>query len=126
MMKKLAALLLALLGLARGTGGLVLMLRGAKAVDAVSLPPGLSALIGVGLLIVALLAFVAAYGLMRDRSWGPTLAVAAPIVFVLDGLMNGALLFGRPGDRGTLVNLLFAALILGLLWFATRTPGRKS
>ncbi|HEY8258751.1 MAG TPA: hypothetical protein VIG08_13925 [Gemmatimonadales bacterium] len=39
-----------------------------------------------------------------------------PFVFVLDGALNGYLLFGHPGDRGTLVNLGVALLILGALW----------
>lgn len=70
------ALLLLVLGLARGAGGLVLLLRGRDAVDSTRVSEDTSA--------------------------------------------DGYLLFGRPGDRGTIVNIVFAGAILGCLWRGRR------
>jgi len=36
---------------------------------------------------------------------------------MIDGAINGYLLYGRPGDRGTIVNVIAAALILTSLHF---------
>ena len=79
-----------------------------------------SALIGAGLLAIAAGALTAGAGILRGRRWAWTLGLAIPVLFVLDGALNGYLLFGRPGDRGTIVNIVFAGAILGCLWRGQR------
>jgi hypothetical protein len=107
-----AALLLLVLGVARGAGGLLLAIWGTNPADAFRVGRDVMLAIGAGLLGVAVIAVIASIGLMRCRVWGWILGVFAIVLFVADGLVNGYLLFGRPGDRGTMVNAAAAVLIL--------------
>ncbi len=107
-----AALLLLVLGIARGTGGVVLALWGSSPGDTLRIGPDAMLALGAGLTAVGVISVVASIGLMRRRAWGWVLGILALVLFVADGLVNGYLLFGRPGDRGTMVNLAAAALIL--------------
>lgn len=111
-----AAVLLALLALARGAGGVVLLLQGGAEVPDSRASAGEVVGIGCGLLVVAALGLVAAWQLARRRPRSPLLALAALAAFVVGGLINGALLFGRPTDRGTIANLIVAAIIGALAW----------
>jgi hypothetical protein len=107
-----AALLLLVLGLARGTGGVVLAIWGSSPADTLRVGSDVMLALGGGLIAVGVISVVASLGLMRCRAWGWALGMLAIVLFVADGLVNGYLLFGRPGDRGTMVNLAAAALIL--------------
>jgi hypothetical protein len=44
------------------------------------------------------------------------LGIAATVPFVIDGAINGYFLFGRPGEGGTIANIVAAILIIGCLW----------
>ena len=94
----------------------MLLVQGPEAVDSTRVSPGIAGLLGAGLLLVAFGALIAGVGVLRMRPWAWRLSWVIPIVFVLDGALNGYLLFGRPGDRGTVVNIIFAGLIFGALW----------
>jgi hypothetical protein len=120
----LASILLLLLGLARGAGGLVLLRQGSPAVDSNRISQQTVSLLGFGLLLIALGAIVASVGIMRRRVWGWRLGMIVPVIFVLDGALNGFLLFGKPGDRGTIINVVAALLIIGCLW-AVRSTHRS-
>lgn len=111
-----AAVLLALLALARGAGGVVLLLQGGAAVPDARASAGEVVAIGCGLLVVTALGLAAAWQLARRRPRSPRLAFAALAAFVIGGLINGALLFGRPTDRGTIANLIAAAIIGAIVW----------
>lgn len=106
-----AALLLLVLGIARALGGVVLATAGPAAVDTTRVTPETARLLGAGLIFVGILSGVASIGCMQRRAWGWSLAFVAIALFVADGLLNGAMLFGQPGDRGTMVNVAAAALI---------------
>lgn len=115
-----AAVLLILLGLARGIGGIVLAMGKPQPLESALVGPSVARVLGMGLLVVALLAFVAAIGLFARRVWAPTVALVAPTLFVLDGALNGYLLFGKPGAGGTLGNVFVAVAIIGFVLLARR------
>jgi hypothetical protein len=109
-----------LLGLARGAGGVVLGLQGSGVVDSsrVALPS--ARLLGAGLVAVAVLAIVAAVRLFRGRPGALPFVLGVLLLFVLDGALNGYLLFGQPGDSGSIVNIAAALIIGGLAWLGDR------
>jgi hypothetical protein len=108
--------LLILLALARGAGGMVLLARGGAAVEATGVASRTAALLGAGLLVVAAAAFAAGAAVLRRHRWGWRLGITAAIAFVLDGVLNGFVLFGHPGAGGTAGNALAAGVILACLW----------
>ena len=112
----LASLLLLFLGLARGAGGLMLLLEGSPAVDSNRVSHQTATLLGIGLIAIAVGALLASAGIFQRRVWGWRLGMIVPVLFVLDGALNGYLLFGKPGDRGTIVNVVAALLIISCLW----------
>lgn len=119
-----AAALLMLVGLARSAGGTLLLTRGAALDPAVLAGPTVTRGAGAGLVLVGLGLAVAGVQLLRRRPGAGRLAILALLVFVLDGLLNGTLLYGRPQVDGTLANALVVAVVLGLLWLAREpTPG---
>lgn len=107
-----AGALMAALGLVRGAGGLALVLRGPALDPAIRVGAGAAALVGGVLLLLGLLLLVAAIGVLRRarRFWW--LGLVATLAFVVDGLINGLVLYGRPGAGGTAANLIAAALIV--------------
>lgn len=114
-----AAILLLLLGLARGAGGVVLAVQGPATVDSLRVTLPTARLLGAGLIAVAALAIVAAASLLRQKPGALRLTLGVLLLFLLDGALNGSLLFGRPDDAGSLVNLA-AAAIIGALAVAGR------
>jgi uncharacterized membrane protein (DUF2068 family) len=90
----------------------VLAIWGSRPADTLRVGSEVMLALGAGLIAVGVISVIASLGLMRCRAWGWVLGMLALVLFVADGLVNGYLLFGRPGDRGTMVNLAAAALIL--------------
>ncbi len=86
-------------------GGLVLILQGASAVLTV----------GLFLLLLGLVLITSAVGVFRRRTFFWRLGIGGTVAFVVDGAINGFVLYGQPGDRGTLVNVVAAVLILACL-----------
>jgi hypothetical protein len=109
-----AASLTALVGLARTSGGLALLVRGG-ATDARIQAGAPVAAVGLGLVLVGVMLMVASIGLARRSRWGFMLAVAALVAFLIGGAVNGYLLYGRPGGSGTAINVVAAVLIAGCL-----------
>lgn len=108
-------ILMIVLGLARGGGGVVLLTRGAVVDPGIHAAGPTVAAVGAILLLLGLALVVAAIGVLRRRRPFWLLGGVCTIAFVVDGAINGYLLYGRPGDKGTVVNLVAAALILGCL-----------
>jgi hypothetical protein len=111
-----AAILLALLGLARAVGGGVLLLVGRQAAPEIIASDRAVTLVAVGLVTIGVLAMVSAVGIWRLQRRYLILGVIVTIAFVINGAVNGLVLFGWPGEAGTLVNAVVAALILRCLW----------
>jgi hypothetical protein len=80
-------------------------------------------LLGAGLLLVAGLALAAAVALWRRSPAGPGLVAAALVLFLADGALDGWVLFGRPGNRGTAGSAIAAAVIGALVWLGREHPG---
>jgi hypothetical protein len=114
-----------LLGVARGAGGLVLVSRGAAVDSNIQATAAAVTTVGTVLLVLGLVHVVAAVGVFRRLRWAWLLGIISTVAFVIDGAINGSLLYGRPGDRGTVVNVLVAVLITTCL-FLGRSALRQS
>lgn len=66
----LGAVLLLLLGIARGSGGIALVLRGPSVVDSSRASPQVASLLGIALLLVAAGAIIAGLALLRGSAMG--------------------------------------------------------
>ncbi len=116
----IAALLLILLATARGAGGVFLIRGGARVAGAEARPDAPALLIGAGLLLAAFLC--AAGGVLlvvrsRAARWVAGVGLAT---FVLGGIVNGFLLYGRPRPAGLIGNAAYAAVVVAALWRAER------
>ncbi len=121
----LAVVLMIVLALARGAGGVVLVVSGDTTFPEAGLEPSTMVLLGALLILIALLVLVAGIGVAAGKGWAWTLGIGAAIAFVIDGALNGYLLFGKPGDGGTVVNLLVASAIITCLVLSRRgSPNR--
>jgi hypothetical protein len=117
----IAAVLMALLGVARGGGGVLLLLQAGATMPEIVAGDGTVRVLGALLVAIGLLEVVSAIGVWRldRRFW--LLGIAVTVAFVVDGAVNGWLLFGRPGEAGTLVNVVVASVIIGCLWATRRS-----
>jgi hypothetical protein len=117
--------LMFLLGLARGAGGVILLIKGPAADPGIHAGGPAVAVVALILTVLGAGLVAAAVGVLRAASrawrWGIGLVVA----FVLDGAVNGAVLYGRPGDAGTAVNVLAALLILLFLFLGRKRLNRN-
>lgn len=114
-----AAILMILIGILRGSGGMALLIRGRQLETTVPIiaSDGALIIVAIGLLIVALLLILTAINLMKNKSttsWHLSWIVL--IFFFLDGLLNGYLLFGQPLDQGQRINII-AVILVGILLF---------
>jgi len=107
---------LILLGIARGTGGIILLSQGSTTLDTITATPQTVAVIGWGLVIIGLMALMAGIGILRKNRLALWIGIVTLTLFVSDGIMNGFLLFGRPSTGGTIVNIAVAGLLFLSLW----------
>ena len=115
--------LMALLGLARGAGGLALLVRGASVDPKIHAPATAVTVVGLGLVVVGLLLVVAAIGVLRHRRTSWSLGLWSVILFVIGGAVNGTVLYGRPGGQGTIANVVVAGVIAACLHLGKRALG---
>lgn len=118
-------ILMILLGLVRGAGGLMLVMRGSAVNPAIHATGPVTAVLGAVLLLLGLGLIVAGGGMFArpKRFWAP--GIIFTMAFLIDGAINGTLLYGRPGAGGTFANALVAILILACL-LAGRRAVEKS
>jgi hypothetical protein len=109
---KLGAVLMALLGLLRSAGGILLLTRGPAADPNIHAGGPTVAAVGAGLLVLGTILVVAAIGVFLRRRLFWRIGIACTIAFVIDGAINGTLLYGKPGDSGTMANVIMATVIL--------------
>lgn len=119
---RIAAVLLALVGLARGAGGVFMLLGGVATAGAGSRADAPTGLIGGGLILVGALCLTAAALNFKRHPAGRWVGGAALVTFVAGGLVNGQLLYGRPRIGGVAGNLAYALLTFAVLWQGTRPP----
>ena len=108
----LAGVLMILLGLARSAGGIVLLSQGAAADPSIRASDATCAAVGGFLLALGAGLILSAVGVLRRHRRAWLLGIGFTVAFVVDGMVNGYLLYGRPGDQGTVVNVVAATLIL--------------
>ena len=109
---KTGAIMLILLGIARGAGGVMLLLRGVETLDSIRTTSIVVKGVGWGLVFIGLFASVSGLGIFLSKRLFYRMGIATVVAFVLDGALNGYLLFGKPGDIGTLINLVVAGVII--------------
>jgi len=117
----IASILMVLLGLARGFGGVVLLLHGKAALSEIIADESAITCVSVGLILIGIFEIISAVGVfyLKRKYW--LLGIIVTILFVINGAVNGYFLFGKPGDSGTIVNIIVALIIITFLIF-----GRKS
>ncbi len=106
------AILMLLVGVIRGLGA-VMLLTGSPTILADIQANGTTVqALAIILFGISLGEVVAAVGvfLLKRSFW--TLGLIVTVLFVIDGLLNGIVFYGRPGVGGTVVNLVFAVLIV--------------
>jgi len=113
------ATLLLLLGLARGFGGVMLLVRGPALVPVTRATRDETNLLALGLFVVAYLAIWAGLAAFFRRSYSVRLAYVAVVLFVAGGVLNGLVLYGSPRPAGVAGNVA-VALVIALLAFAGR------
>ncbi len=115
----ITAFIMTLIGILRAIGGIALLTKG-NHLDTV-IPIIASDMqvyaVSVGLLIIGVLLVWASFNLIRKyskKSWNICWIVL--LLFLLGGLINGYVLFGKPLDQGQKINLT-AAILAGLFLF---------
>ena len=107
-----AALSLLLLGLIRGGGGLSLLIRGKGIFPDIQASESEITLVGILLCVVGLVLIISAMGFFIEKKKFWVMGIISVVLFVIDGLFNGYMLFGRPNPIGTAGNIVVAAFII--------------
>lgn len=111
-----ASIIMIIIGLLRGLGGISLLLKGNQLNTASPIIANKTQIIIVafGLLLICGLLIYASIHLIRKylrKSWNFCWIIL--VLFLIDGLLNGFILFGQPLDQGQKINVI-AVLIVGL------------
>jgi hypothetical protein len=115
-----AAVLLLLLGLARGVGALALISRSEAALSVSKASAHVNAWVALGLLAVALLALASGIWLLRGHAGARALSVLTLVLFVAGGAANGLVLFGAPRPQGVLLNVAYGAVVVSFIVWGQR------
>ena len=121
-----SGVLLLLLGLARGAGGIALMVRGPGLVQADAVSATAATAVGVGLGVVGALCLLAGAVAVAGLRGGVVLTLVALALFVIGGLVNGTVLFGAPRIAGVVGNTLAAAVIAALAVMGRGSERRRA
>lgn len=111
----IGAVLMILLGLARGIGGLIILIQGKAALSNIKTDETVLIFLSIGLIVIGVFEIISAVGVyyLKRKYW--FLGIVVTLLFVIDGAINGYFLFGKPGDQGTVVNLIVAIIIITFL-----------
>ena len=117
----IASILMIILGLARGIGGIILLLEGKSTLPDIKTNETVLIFLAVGLIIIGVMEIITAVGiyLLKKKFW--LLGIIITVLFVIDGAINGYFLFGRPGAQGTVVNLIAAIIIIAFLLLSKKS-----
>ncbi len=116
---KIAAVIMVLAGIIRAIGGIALLLKGDRLDTEITMIASDTEIyiVAICLLIIGILFVYAAINLLRDysqKSWN--LCWIVLLLFILNGLLNGYLLFGQPLDQGQKINFVIV-IIIGVFLF---------
>ncbi len=111
----IAAILMILLGLARGLGGIILLLQGKSTLPEIKTSETVLVFLAAGLILIGTLEIISAIGIFFLKRIYWFMGLVVTLLFVIDGVVNGYFLFGKPGEGGTLINLAAAAVIISFL-----------
>lgn len=106
-----------LIAIMRVGGGIALLIKGNQLDTGtpITATNNQIVIVGIGLLIISLVLFIAAINLIKHYSYKGWLFCWFTLgLFFLDGLLNGFLLFGQPLERGQSINII-AIIIIGIL-----------
>ena len=111
----IGVILMILLGLARGLGGITLLLKGKATLPDIKTNETVLIFLAIGLILIGIIEIISAVGVyfLKRKYW--LLGIFVTVLFVIDGAVNGYFLFGKPGDQGTVVNLIAALIIITFL-----------
>jgi len=114
----LSAVCMIFVALMRGMGGVLLLLKQSDLDTGTKITASQTGilLVGAGLIIIALMFIISAIGVLRLRYFFWKLGIVTTILFIIEGAVNGLVLYGRPLEAGTLINISAAAVILLLLF----------
>ncbi len=121
----IGSILMILLGLARGIGGLVLLLQGSETLPGIQSNETVLIFLAAILILIGITEIIAAIGVFLLRKGYIFLGIVTTIIFVIDGAVNGYFLFGKPGGQGTIVNIIAAAIIISFLLAGKKSLSNK-
>ena len=111
----ITVVLMILLGLARGLGGVVLIMDGKSVYPETTASPNALVILGIILLVICISEIVAAVGIYALNNKYRIFGFVATILFFIDGLLNGYVIFGSPQGGGTAANSVYALIIIAFL-----------
>ncbi|MFZ5946422.1 MAG: hypothetical protein ACOYU5_00480 [Stygiobacter sp.] len=122
----IGVVLMILLGLARGIGGIILLIQGKTTLSNIKTDESVLIFLSIGLIIIGIFEIISAVGIyyLKRKYW--FLGIAVTVLFVIDGAINGYFLFGKPDDQGTLVNLFIAIIIITFLLIGGKSLNDKN
>lgn len=112
-----ASCLIIIVALARGLGGIMLLLKGKNINVSREIIATNSEItfIGIGLIVIAILFIICAVGILMKKLLFWKIGIITAVLFVIGGAINGSLLFGQPLETGTIINIVAATIIIGSL-----------
>ncbi len=111
----IGAVLMILLGLARGSGGLTLLIKGRNTLPNIIAGENIIQILAIGLILIGIFEIISAIGVLYLKRIFWILGIVFTIAFVIDGAINGYFLFGKPRDQGTIVNSIIGIIIISCL-----------
>ncbi|MBN2383366.1 hypothetical protein JXQ70_10825 [bacterium] len=109
---KIGGILMALLGIIRGTGGLILIIQKGATDPAIIASGSSITTLGILLFILGAMILMTGIGFLFRKLWAWYWGLWLMPAFVIDGALNGYVLYGQPGILGTAANICVAALIV--------------
>ena len=122
----IAAILMIFLGSARLLGGITLLLQGKTTLPDIKTNETVLIFLAIGLILIGLIEIISAVGIyfLKRKYW--LLGIFVTVLFVIDGAINGYFLFGKPGDQGTVINLIAALIIITFLLLGKKSLQNKN
>lgn len=113
-----ASLLMIILALTRGSGGVILLMKGKNIFPDIVISDSTLYLLAAGLLFIGIVELISAVGIYLLKRSYRVIGIITTVLFVFDGAINGYFLYGKPDGMGTTVNIVFAILIILFLYIA--------